>query len=317
MAKQVYWTKCRWTGRKILKPPLKLIGAKTKVRDMLYLFFPEHNFYVEPFMGTAGVLIGKPRNIGDLEVTTDLNEYAINFYHVLQNEPEEFWQAMQFSHNALLKHEKLFFEVMKRQVTDPELDSVMKAVYFYLITKHCMNGIWRLNKKGECNSSWCKTVKGRGILTREWFDTVLDRIKYVQFVFQDYAEDLLQSAMLAHNSGGFLSQFVFFDPPYHACKTTYNGIGWKDDDFYKFFEIANRLTGKWLLTINDDPFIRDLFKDYNMLEHNVFYSCSQTPAGRGAKPELLIANYDLNPNIIKLDGKEKTNSSKRRNASVN
>lgn len=316
MAK-TYSTKCRWTGRKILKPGLKLIGAKTKVRDMLYLFFPEHNYYLEPFMGTAGVLIGKPRNVGDIEITTDLNEFAINFYCTLQADSERFWSLLQVAHARLLKEEKVFFEWMKGSVVHPHTEPTLRAVYFYLITKHCMNGIWRLNKKGECNSSWCQTVKGRGIFSREWYDAVLNRIRYVNFIYQDYADDLVKSSEIAGDSGGVLNQFVFFDPPYHACKTTYNGIRWNDLDFYRFKGIVNQLHGKWLLTINDDPFIRDLFKDYEMLEHSVFYSCSQTAAGRGAKAELLIANYELNPNIIKLDGKEKTTSSKRRHASTN
>lgn len=268
----------------ILKPGLKLIGAKTKLRPILYEhFYKNAHLYIEPFLGSGTVLVGKTSS--PVEVVGDINPYVINFYRVLQDSPERFWEWLQqeLGWFYLSKDPKSYFIRMRINVikTDCEIE---RAALFYLITKHCMNGIWRLNKKGECNSSYCGTTKGRGIFTREWFNKVVERVKNVQFYNCRY-EELLEPWVNYHDV------FFFFDPPYSHCKTTYNGIRWENKDFELFSHWVSQIKGKWLITLNDNEFIRQLFKEYVMIGHEVNYSCSQTNQGRGLHKELIIKNY--------------------------
>lgn len=53
------YTTDKYTGAKLLKSPIKLIGAKTNNhgRDLIYALAPPHIRYRELFMGSAGVLI--------------------------------------------------------------------------------------------------------------------------------------------------------------------------------------------------------------------------------------------------------------------
>lgn len=271
------------TSPKILEPGLKLIGAKTKIRDRLYPRFPEHRRYIEPFMGTAGVLIGKERCVD--EVATDLNEHAINYYHVLQKQPDLFFEEMLEAHKRYKRYGKSEF-ITSRHLAIHANSSLTRAVHFYLVTKHCMNGIWRLNREGDCNSSYCGTADGRGVFDRAWFDRVVERVSKVQFIHCDYRFALQSSYYRPRET------FVFLDPPYHACKTTYNGIAWKDEHYYSFVDVLADLDCNWMLTINADPFIRAMFAEYEIYSHEVGYSCSQTTAGRGKKPELIITNYN-------------------------
>lgn len=306
------YDKCKVTGYKALRPGLKLIGAKTKVRNLLYPYFPPHRQYVEPMLGTGGVLIGKPQV--ELEMVGDLNEYLIDYYHILQQRPEEFWNLLQLEHTCLIKWEKDYFESLKKRITRTD-DKLIRAVYFYLITKHCYNGIWRLNLDGECNSSWGKEIKGRGVFTRsrDWYDKVLARIKDVKFHHGPY-KGLLAHANWEEKENKFVKAgreasgksgppkpeetFVFLDPPYHSCKTVYNGIDWLDEDFVTFKTMLDKAKYRWMVTINKetvereiDYFVLDLFKDYHIEEFTAYYSCSQTNAGRGPKTELIVMNY--------------------------
>lgn len=282
------YTICKESGRKLLKPGLKLIGAKIKHRDKLYKFFPKHSLYIEPFLGTGGVLIGKEKS--PREVVGDLNWYVINYYKTLQDCPEGFWDVFKNKYNNLLKGEKKYFEHLKYELTIPAgISNIEKSVNFYLITKHCFNGIIRFNKEGKCNSSWGGTIQGRGIFTRKWFDLVRERIKDVEFNHCRYENLIIQSI---NNS------FTFMDPPYHDCLTTYNGESWDDDYYKRFYTYVNRLYGKWMITLNKDDFVLDLFKDFNIYNNDgIFYSCSQTPSGRGNKEEVIITNYDIESNI--------------------
>jgi DNA adenine methylase len=266
----------------ILKPGLKLIGVKTKIRQRLYDLFPKsYDRYVEPFLGTGGVLIGsKPVQY---EYGLDLNQYVINYYQILQYEPQAFWETLEGALEPPFYNPKADFATFRYHAIHNE-NKVSRAVFFYIVTKTCINGIWRLNKKGECNSSYCGTFQGRGFFTEEWFWQVVERIKNVQFAVQDYKTTLSMKYPK--------STFIFVDPPYRACKTTYNGVSFSDEDHLDLYHLLCSQPAKWMVTINNDEFTRELYKCFNIHTHEVNYSCSQTNAGRGNKPELIITNYD-------------------------
>ena len=282
------------TGKKLLKPPLKLIGAKTKVRGQLYHYFPEHTTYVEPFMGTAGVLIGKPKS--NLEITGDKEWESYNFYKILQERPEDFWDNYWKSYKHMInmgeEHGRIFFEAYKDTLNLSNIPNLELAVAYYFVNKLAMNGIFRRNKTGKVNSSYCQTIKGRGFMDRHWFDLVLERIKEVQFLHEDYSVTIRKQIPGA---------FTFVDPPYRECKTTYNGVKFTDADHELLKDMLEVHCDKWMLTINDDEWVRGLYKGYNFCSWDVNYSCSQTPSGRGNHPELIITNYDP-PNRIKGNG---------------
>lgn len=289
---------CQFTAKRILRPSLKLIGAKTKIRDLLYIHFPLHDIYYEPFCGTGGVLIGKKWAIQ--ENVGDLNEYLINYYRTIKMRPGEFFEAMSHLHQILVSVGEPFFEELKQIVIHAEDDRILQAVCFYLITKHCFNGIWRLNEKGKVNSSWGGKTDGRGIFTEYWLKLVSERVKGILFEVCDYKRMLRRAANLYEpeivknkRTVNALRTFVFLDPPYHDCSTRYNGEFFSDHDFRELADLLRDAPYKWLLTINDDAFIRDLFQDYDMISHDVFYSCNVNGAERKKQPELLIANYPL------------------------
>lgn len=55
----------------VTKPALRYMGGKFRLAPWLLQFFPGHEVYTEAFGGAAGVLLQKPRAIG--EVYNDLD----------------------------------------------------------------------------------------------------------------------------------------------------------------------------------------------------------------------------------------------------
>lgn len=267
-----------------LKSGLKLIGGKTKIRGRLYSLFPtDYDAYFEPFGGTFNVLVGNDKFL-IYEQGNDLNYCAVNYMNQIKNSPEAMWSRIEELLPQIKNNDDFdFYEFRDNEPSDP----LENAVWFYFVTKLSMNGIYRRNKSGKCNSSFCHTTKGRGFFDKDWLFRVHERIKRTHFTCQDFRDTLCEAGAM----GRFVDTFVFIDPPYRNVKTTYNGITFKDQDFVDLYELVNRASYKWMLTINDDPFIRDLFKTFNFIEHDVHYSCSQTSAGRGKAAELIITNY--------------------------
>ena len=63
------------------------MGGKTKIAPWIIEKLPDHTYYVEPFGGSASVLLNKPRS--QVEVYNDANGDVVNFFDVLRSRPEE------------------------------------------------------------------------------------------------------------------------------------------------------------------------------------------------------------------------------------
>jgi DNA adenine methylase len=84
--------------------------------------------------------------------------------------------------------------------------------------------------------------------------------------------------------------FYYLDPPYYGVENYYGDGIFSRDDFGKLAGILAGLKGKFILSINDVPPIRAIFKDFNIAEVKTLYSLC---ANRSMpKSELLIKNFD-------------------------
>jgi len=63
------------------------MGGKTKIAPWIIKKIPAHTYYVEPFGGSASVLLNKPRS--QIEVYNDANGDVVNFFDVLRDRPDE------------------------------------------------------------------------------------------------------------------------------------------------------------------------------------------------------------------------------------
>ena len=64
-------------------------------------------------------------------------------------------------------------------------------------------------------------------------------------------------------------------------------------DKFEVFNDYNHMKGKFLLSYNDCPEIRELYKEYNFFDFKRVHSMAQKYEAGKEFPELLIANYDL------------------------
>lgn len=289
---------------KLLKSCLKILGGKLtqysqSPRSRVYALTPSGiRRLVESFLGAGQMFMGQKKF--EDEWVGDTMPYVPLFFNVVQKYPDEFWERLQ--QEPPLSAERFAYLRKNPPVSDP----IGLAVWFYLISKHALNGVFRTSSRtGVCNSTYCGTSQGRGLLDRDWLDRIVERIQGVHIKYTDFRSLVCHVRQLPDYVP---SETLFiFDPPYANTKRTPNTFKnywmgtftWKDQEELAdlFFDLT-REGAKCLVTLNDTPEVRSLYErpGAHFVAHEVFYSCSATDVGRGLRPELIIINYEAKIN---------------------
>jgi DNA adenine methylase len=75
---------------KALKAPFPWYGSKAPVADAVWERFGDPGHYIEPFCGSAAVLLARPNwRPGALETVNDLDGLLVNAYRAIRSAPEE------------------------------------------------------------------------------------------------------------------------------------------------------------------------------------------------------------------------------------
>jgi len=82
--------------------------------------FPEHRVYVEPFGGSAAVLLQKPRSW--CEVYNDLEDDAVTVFEVLRDHPEEFIRSLELTPYSRSEFERSY------EASDDPIERARRAV---------------------------------------------------------------------------------------------------------------------------------------------------------------------------------------------
>ena len=89
--------------------------------------------------------------------------------------------------------------------------------------------------------------------------------------------------------------FYYLDPPYHETYSGYDGAGFGDDEHAKLAQFCKDIDAKggyFMLSNSDTPFVRKLYKGYNIeiVSASRFISCKGND--RNKQNELIIRNYN-------------------------
>lgn len=86
--------------------------------------------------------------------------------------------------------------------------------------------------------------------------------------------------------------FFYADPPYFSTEDMY-AVGFNLEDHVRLRDTLKNIKGKFLLSYNDCPEIRELYNGFSLFDFSRTHSMAQRyEAGKEFK-ELLIGNYDL------------------------
>ena len=86
--------------------------------------------------------------------------------------------------------------------------------------------------------------------------------------------------------------FIYNDPPYVDTENFYKG-GFNMDSHIRLRDTLLGIKGKFLLSYNDCPVVREMYKDFCIISFSRIHSMAQKYELGKEFHELLIANYDI------------------------
>ncbi|MDD2183676.1 DNA adenine methylase [Kingella sp. SNUBH-2017] len=250
-------------------PIIRWIGGKRRLAKHLLPLFPDHSCYVEPFCGGAALFFLRSER-AKVEVLNDINGNITNLYRVVQHHFDEF--VRQFDH--ILTARETFERL---QAVPPEcLTDIQRAARFYYLQNNAFGGRVREQNFGTTTTSavWrADRIAQRLAAARRRLSGVIIENGAWHKCFERYDRP---------------HTFFYLDPPYWQTEGYGYDFAW--EQYQKLAEMMSRSQGKAMLSINDHPDIRALFKDFRLHELQISYNLSRdkTPKASG---ELVICNW--------------------------
>ncbi len=274
---------------KLIAPFLKWVGGKRQIMPSIIKYMPQKKYttYYEPFVGGGAVFFElQPKNA----VINDLNSELINVFEVIRNNLDALIEDLKTHKNE----SDYFYQIrsLDRNEEYKNLSTVKKASRIIYLNKTCYNGLYRVNSAGEFNSPFGR-YKNPNIVNEITLKAVNKYLTNndIQIFNKDYEEVVTNIE---------IGSFVYFDPPYYPVSessnfTGYNQGGFDMNDQIRLRDVCNNLHSrgiKFLLSNSDTVFIRDLYKDYRIINVKANRFINSNADKRGVIDEVLIRNYE-------------------------
>jgi DNA adenine methylase len=237
--------------QKIL-PPFTYFGSKSSIADEIWNIVGNVDTYIEPFCGSAAVLLGRPNIQPDTyyhEIINDCNGFITNFFRAVKEAPSEVAKWADYPSSELDLHarcgwmlnreERLVWCLEDPDFYDPKIAGWwiwgasiwLGSGYMEIGTGSCYsNGAHLL--KGEKSSGFSRQrqvlqpVKLRSKKIREigienYIISISNRLKYVTVMCGDWERAVCNGALFGNKN---TKRFIFLDPPYDISTGRYKRL---------------------------------------------------------------------------------------------
>lgn len=268
-------------------PFLKWVGGKRQLMNDIEPLIPSKiSTYYEPFIGGGAVLFNQqPKKA----VINDYNSELINVYEVVKDNVEELIKDLSKHQNET----EYFYGIraQDRQEGFEQLSALERASRIIYLNKTCFNGLYRVNSSGEFNTPFGR-YKNPNIIN----ETVL---RAVSRYLNDNDIQLLSGDFEDALKGARKGAFVYLDPPYDPVSKSSNFTGYVEGGFgseqqERIRDVCIKLNQKgirFLLSNSATPFIKDLYKDFEIIEVDAKRHINSVASKRGSVIEILVRNY--------------------------
>lgn len=244
--------------RRVSAPALQYHGAKWTLAPFIIQHFPQHHVYVEPFAGSACVLLNKQPS--PIEVYNDAYGDVVNFFRVLRNQPKKLVEAIQLTPNARREFERAYEMLRTPFVEEPSpRQALERARAFYVSVNQSVSGMRRWK------TSWKSSKSSRSSVLRwvrvEHLYEIAERFHKVQIECGDVFDVLKR-----YDTPNTL---FYLDPPYlkstRQRRDNHYVVEASDDEFHRRLAAAlHDIKGMALISGYPSTLYDELYEDWTV-----------------------------------------------------
>jgi DNA adenine methylase len=272
-------------------------GGKKKVTKLILSKAPEEiEEYREPFVGGGSVFFAMPTNVKIW--INDLDPYLMSVYFALRDRADEFITKCRSIDpqkpgeplaSARPGGKLLYNARLKEQFDKLAYDEAGdQALRYFFVNRVVWAGRIRYDIPSRMYFS---NPSGWNIVKTKKLEQAAEKLKNAKITIDDYK-------ILLSEPGK--NVWCYCDPPYVintnlAESSQLYRLGFTEDDHRQFRDAVKNSPHKVLISYDDNEFIRELFKGFNIYETSWKYSGTSSAEGCSKKKkigkELLITNY--------------------------
>src|SRR5574344_244002 len=208
-----------------MHPVIKWSGSKRSQADEILKYVPkEFDTYYEPVIGGGSVLYAIHPNKA---ICGDICEPLISLWNEIKNNPKDIADKYEIMWTNLQVNGEKYYYIIRDLFNQEH-----KPEQLLFLSRTCINGLIRFNKKGKFNSSF--HFSRPRINTDKLHDIIFNwsnKIKNTNFHYKDY-KDLLKTCTD--------KDFIYLDPPYFHTNSMYYG----NIDYDEFVDLLRALNHK-------------------------------------------------------------------------
>lgn len=240
-----------------MKAPFKYRGGKSRVAGEVWRRFAGVRHYVEPFCGSAAVLLARPGGAPDVgfETVNDADGLLVNFWRTLKRAPDELLDGADDPPSAIdlaARNNRLYDRVRRGKLVedlkgDPEHYDLEAAVDWWYVcsTVVAPRGMFEERFGLRKPNVWRSGVHASRI-TEGVIERLSERLRDVRILCHDWRAALADSELYTVGT----PCGVFLDPPYTASEYNEN-VYRVDEDGNIADEVA-----EWAIRHGDDDRLR-------------------------------------------------------------
>ncbi len=219
-----------------------------------------HDRYVEPFVGMGGVFFRR-RHRAKLEVINDINRDVVNLFRLLQRHYQQLLDVLKWQTYSRSEFDRL-------KAADPDtLTDLERAARFLYMQVTSFGGMGTQFGIDYSRPRWnlTKIVPLLEEVHERLAGVLIERLPY-------------QDCIKRYDSRP--GALFYCDPPYWGCTDDYGKDIFSPADFDLLRGLLEGIQGRFILSLNDTPEVREIFGQFDLEEVQLNYRLSGkvTPA---------------------------------------
>lgn len=255
-----------------VRTPAPWLGGKRWLAERISerLRVVPHRMYAEPFLGMGGIFLRRGWR-SPAEVVNDINADVVNLFRCLQRHFVPLCDMLRWQVTSRDEFERL-------AVANPgSLTDLERAVRFLYLQRagfggRAVNPSFGVSRSTPARFDVTKLVPVLEAVHERLASVVIERLGWATFI-QRYDSP---------------AALFYLDPPYAGSEQSYGPGVFSPADFEGMASVLAELRGKFLLSINDTPAMRKVFRAFRIEEVETRYSVNPA-AAKVPRKELLIS----------------------------